>query len=166
MKRIERFCIFGLHRCILLFYFFTLTFTIETELLKDAHSATFDIPNGDVSILIEAINTSNSNDEPDTINLANNGSYVLTQINNVTDGTNGLPSITGGLTINGNGATIERSSADGTPPFRIIHVGGEFFVTLNDLIITNGANTNGGGIFNNGLLTLNNVTIIDNFAEN
>ena len=55
-----------------------------------AEAATFNIANGDVAGLISAINTANSNNQDDTINLASNGDYVLTVPDN---GSNGLPVI-------------------------------------------------------------------------
>ena len=67
--------------------------------------------------LNNAINTANSNGEPDTINLATNGTYTLTAVNNTTsNGANGLPAIrhessnvVSDLIINGNGATLQRA---------------------------------------------------------
>jgi hypothetical protein len=136
-----------------------------------AHAATFNIADGDVTALINAINTANGNAEADTINLAAGGTYTLTAVDNDTDGPNGLSSIAddgagNGITINGNGATIQRSSAGGTPDFRILHVAPGGDLTLNDVTITNGdpgANS-GGGIYNEGTLKLENVTVKDNDA--
>src|SRR5207253_6689253 len=83
--------------------------------VQSALAATFTIANGDVAGLISAINTANVNDEADTINLASGGAYTLTAVNNTTDGANGLPVLVNDLlgpdlTINGNGATIQRST--------------------------------------------------------
>ena len=69
----------------------------------------------DVTQLINAINTANGNGEADTINLAAGCPYTLTDGPFLADGSNGLPSIASEITINGNGATIERSSEGGTP---------------------------------------------------
>jgi CSLREA domain-containing protein len=91
------------------------------------------IADGDVAGLKAAITSANSNGDDDIINLAANGTYTLTTVDNTDsapglDGTNGLPIIKrdGGhsLTINGNDATITRSSASGTPEFRIIEIDG------------------------------------------
>jgi len=92
-----------------------------------AQAAVFNIPNGDVAALKNAITTANGNGQADTINLAANGSYTLTAIDNSASGANGLPVIINNvsgldLTINGNGATIQRSTAPGTPEFRILQV--------------------------------------------
>jgi len=107
----------------------------------------------------------------DTIVLPTGGTYTLTVVNNATDGPNGLPSITSEITINGDGATIERSS---TSDFRIFHLGSGGNLTLNDVTITNGKAPDGasgsvgygGGIFNGGTLTIQNSTVSNNSAGN
>ena len=96
-----------------------------------AQAATFNIADGDVTALINAIVTANGNGQADTINLAAAGSYTLTAVDNDSDGPDGLPSITSEIIINGNGATIERSSTGGTPDFRIFHVESDGNLTLN-----------------------------------
>ena len=61
-----------------------------------------------------------------------------------------------------NGATIER-----TDSFRIFFVGSNGDLTLNDLTVSGGSATNGGGIFNSGgTVTLNGSSISDNTADN
>src|SRR6185503_10950002 len=70
-------------------------------------AATYNVANGDVAGLIAAINSANSSAAPNVINLANGGTYTLTTVDN---GSNGLPVINNSMTINGNGATIQRSS--------------------------------------------------------
>ncbi|HTU92269.1 MAG TPA: hypothetical protein VMF69_19465, partial [Gemmataceae bacterium] len=101
------------------------------------------VGNSDVAGLIAAINTANTDGQPTTINLAANGTYNLTKINNYDlvnglKGANGLPQITGNVTIQGNGATIERSSAAGTPAFRLLDVESCGNLTLNNLTIEGG----------------------------
>jgi HYR domain/Right handed beta helix region/PKD domain len=88
---------------------------------------TFNIADGDVAGLIAAINSANASSCPTTINLAHNGTYTLTDV--ADDGSgfyccgpSGLPYVQSPLTINGSGATIQRSNAAGTPPFGIIRV--------------------------------------------
>ena len=46
------------------------------------------------------------------------------------EGGSGLPSVTTDITIEGNGAIVERSPAAGTPPFRVFHVAPEGRLTL------------------------------------
>src|SRR5919109_3041074 len=68
-----------------------------------AHVAEFTCAAGDVACLIEAITQANSNGVANTITLEA-GTYTLTEVNNVTDGPNGLPSVTGIMTFQGGGA--------------------------------------------------------------
>ena len=56
---------------------------VAISLCRQTSAATFN-PN-DVASLITAINTSNTNSEDDTIELATNGTYTLTAINNGTN---------------------------------------------------------------------------------
>ena len=132
--------------------------------------------------LKSAIVTTNSNSQDDTINLATNvsagtGSYTLSSVDNATSGPNGLPVITADgvhtLTINGNGATIWRSTSSGTPDFRILFVGGAS-ATINALTLRNGnlSTTNnfysdiGAGFYSTGTAALNSCTITGNSAPN
>src|SRR5437588_2709680 len=110
-----------------------------------AQAAVFNIADGDVAGLKSAINTANSNGQDDTINLATNGTYTLTAVDNTDNGANGLPRIledlagqtSHSLTINGNGATIVRTGT--APDFRILAIyqpQGAANVTPNDLTIS------------------------------
>src|SRR3982751_3223848 len=92
--------------------------------VRPAYPAVFDIPNGDIAGLRAAIVAANGNGESDTINLADGGTYTLTAVDNFVNGSNGLPEIRNDaagldLTIDGHGATIQRSTAPGTPEFRL-----------------------------------------------
>jgi hypothetical protein len=133
--------------------------------------ATFNIANGDVAGLKSAITMSNINAQDDTIELFANGSYTLTARDSFL---NGLPQILpdGGhkLTIHGNGATIQRSSAGGTQAFRIFETKSGANLTLTGLTLTNGnlasgTFAHGGAIYNNrdettnATLTIANCTI-------
>lgn len=139
-----------------------------------AAAATFNIPNGDVAALKSAIVAANSNGQADTINLASGGIYTLSAIDN---GVNGLPVIGNDvagldLTINGNGARIQRSSATGTPAFRILAIATDASVNCTGLTIANGKlngsaalTSYGGGIFNDlGSLSATNCSVIANSA--
>jgi CSLREA domain-containing protein len=99
------------------------------------------IANGDVAALKAAISTANTNGDADVINLAAKGTYILTTVDNATNGPNGLPVIVSdgphSLTINGNGATITRSAAQGTPSFRIGKINSGI-VTISVVTISNG----------------------------
>ncbi len=78
----------------------------------------------------------------------------------------GLPVITGKVTIPSSGATIARSSATGTPTFRIFDVASTGSLTMNSVTIKNGlansATQGGGGIFNHGTLTVTGSTFPGN----
>jgi len=110
--------------------------------------AVFNIPNGDIAALIAAANTVKSNNEPDTINLAPNGLYTFTAPYTTSAADSGnrcaLPAIStysfpgDSVTINGNGATLQRSTAPGTPLFRLLVIGAPLTATINDLTVTNG----------------------------
>ena len=145
-----------------------LALLVAISLCRQTSAAIFH-PN-DVASLITAINTSNTNTEDDTIELATNSTYTLTVINN---DTNGLPVIgsDGGhkLVIHGNGATLQRSTAGGTPAFRIFQIGTGADVTIDRLTIMNGnqnvSGGEGGGIDNNhATLTITNSTLSNNSA--
>jgi hypothetical protein len=141
--------------------------------------------------LIDDINYANSNTGNFTINLTDN-TYNFTSANNNTFGPNALPVITGNITINGNGAVLERDPSLGNnTPFRFFYVSGSQVaspsgsqstvaatgsLTLENLTLEGGlvqggsSGTGGGGlgaggaIFNMGNLTLNGVTVEQNDA--
>jgi hypothetical protein len=137
-----------------------------------------------VSDLIADINAANSAGGTNTITLTapTSSPYVLTAVNNSTDGPTGLPVIAGGnakqadtLTIVGNGDIIERSTASGTPDFRLFDVANGGSLTLENLTLENGlevgsgSSAEGGAIYNQGSLILSNlggnVTVQDNIAQ-
>ena len=119
------------------------------------------------SALISAITTANLTNG--TVTLTAGCTYALTAINNTTDGGGvGLPVITGRVTIQGAGATIARSTAAGTPVFRIFDVSTAGSLTLNSVTISNGLANNGqqggGGIFSHGTLSVTGSTFSGNSA--
>jgi hypothetical protein len=127
-------------------------------------AAVFSIPCGNVAALIAAINTANANGQNDTINLPA-CTYVLTKVQDNTDGPSGLPSITSQITIKGAGATrtiIERSL--GALPFRLVHVAPSGKLTLQGVTLTLGLLTSGtgGGLLNTGNLALIRSAVRDN----
>ncbi|MBA2377289.1 MAG: hypothetical protein H0V75_14380 [Rubrobacter sp.] len=134
-----------------------------------AKAADFDVGNGDVAGLKAAINAANQNNEADTISLADNGTYTLTEVDNTAEGSNGLPQIASEITIEGNGATIQRSDADGTPAFRILRVSDDGNLTLESTTISGGdgnggGGNGGGGALNRGTLTASNSTFSQNIG--
>jgi hypothetical protein len=84
--------------------------------------------------------------------------YNLTTVDNTTDGANGLPSITGDITIVGNGATIQRDPA--APAFRLFHIAATGSLTLDNLTVSGGLASgtapgdDGGAVYNRGTLAL------------
>lgn len=134
----------------------------------DVRAAVFNIADGDVPGLIAAINTANANGDADTINLAANGAYTLTAVDNLTDGPNGLPSIDSELTINGRGAVISRGGKDGTSELRILHLSAGADVTLYQTTLSRGLLTSdsGAGLYSRaGAAVLNACAISDNTAN-
>jgi predicted outer membrane repeat protein len=127
-----------------------------------ASAAASSIACGDVAGLIAAINTANTNNQADTIDLAAGCTYTLTAINNTGDGPNGLPMIVsdGGnaLIINGNGATITRV---GAASFRLIYVASGATLSIQNLTLSNGQN-DGGAALNYGTLSVSNSIISGN----
>jgi hypothetical protein len=128
-------------------------------------AAVFQCPSGDVACLIAAINTANGNGEDDTITLRA-GTYTLAEVDNTSDGSNGLPSVTSPITIQGAGADrtiIERQAS--APRFRILHVGAEGVLQLEGLTVRGGVTDDaGGGILNFGQLRITNSRLTDNDA--
>lgn len=145
----------------------------------------FDIAPGDVAGLIQALDQANGiGGLPIIISLAAGSTYALSTPDNYWYGPNGLPAIAADVTINGNGATIERV---GSTPFRIFYVSGGFDglpagqLTLNNMTVEGGLAEGGNGgdgiagggggaglggaIFNQGNLNLSGVTLTGNTAQ-
>jgi len=126
--------------------------------------------------LVWSINNANGNGPgTDTINLDPGCVYQLGVVDNTIDGNNGLPSITSSIVINGNGATVRRSTGAQKSAIRLFHIsqGGE--LVLNDIRLYDGLGmeppdvsillrNSGGAIFNNGVLTVNNSDLDYNRA--
>jgi hypothetical protein len=95
--------------------------------------------------LINDINLANAAGGANTITLTapSSSAYTLTAVDNTTDGATGLPVIHAGdnLTIVGNGDTIERSTASGTPAFRLLDVAAG--ATLADISLQRGSGAHG-----------------------
>lgn len=149
-------------------------FLILTFIVTKSFGINFTIANGDVAALINAIVSANTNTEADVINLASNGSYILTTVNYTSSnpgtsgnaGQRGLPDLLNNvsgldLTINGNGATIQRNTASAN--FGLFSSGG--YTIFNDVIFRNGnVNAQGGAIFVQfkGNVEINNCKFYDN----
>jgi hypothetical protein len=169
------------------------TFRPMLEQLEDRLApATYTVNPADVSNtgsgttggLVWAINQANAAGGSNSIELASGSTYKLTAVDNYWYGPDGLPAISSTMTIDGNGATIERDPALGTStPFRLFFVSGGISglaagtLTLNNMTLQNGlakggdATGGGGGglgaggaIFDQGTLNLNGVTLTGNVA--
>jgi hypothetical protein len=136
---------------------------------------------GDGCTLREAIENANNNaatwpdcaagSGADIITLPAGVTITLTEVDHGSNqGADGLSEITSNITINGNNSIIERSSAGGTPQFRLFDIASGV-VTLNNVTVRNGRAGDGpvglgggfgGGINNQGALTLNNSTVSAN----
>jgi hypothetical protein len=137
-----------------------------------------DVKCGDVPGLIDAINAANKSRVASTIRLNSDSKpgcvYTLTAAYGGYEGQTGLPAASSSskVSIQGNGATIERSAAPNTRAFRLLHVAKGVTVEINDLTIRNGyarmqgtQYALGGAIYNEGDLTLTDCSLENNLAE-
>ena len=146
----------------------TVTFKVDT-----VPSQTFNVACGDVAALRAAITSANATLAADTINVTGGPcSFTLHDSVDPAAGGNGLPIVVHPLTVEGNGATIERSTDAGTPNFRIWFVFGTIDpadgLTLHNMVVK------GGGLTGNNVgagvaaylaaLNLDGVTIQANTA--
>jgi hypothetical protein len=139
--------------------------------LESSNAAEFFCTSGNVPCIIAAIKEANQNGKENTINLAI-GTYTLQAIDNnivgpegLLEGPNGLPSITGRITIRQNelGATIERERA--AESFRLFHVSSGGSLNLFGLGLRYGRDSSdfgGGAIFNRGMLRVERSAIYEN----
>src|SRR6516164_886117 len=139
---------------------------LEDRMLPSTYSA------ATASDLIADINAANLQGGANTIVLTAPATspYVLTAVDNTTDGPTGTPVIQQGdnLTIVGNGDTIERSA---TVAFRLFDVASGASLTLQNvtlqggLAVGSGSAADGGAIFNQGTLILSGATVQNNTAR-
>ncbi|HEV3085081.1 MAG TPA: hypothetical protein VGY66_35300, partial [Gemmataceae bacterium] len=126
-----------------------------------------------VSDLIADINAANLASGSNSITLVAGNTFSLTAVDNITDGATGLPVIAANdnLIILGNGDTIARSTAAGTPAFRLFDVEAGAALDLFGLTLQNGLASGvgdsawGGAIYSAGTLTLSFVTVQNNTAQ-
>jgi predicted outer membrane repeat protein len=115
-----------------------------------------------VSDLVADINASNQSGGSNTITLTapTADAYVLTTVNDTTDGNRGLPQIAAGdnLTIIGQGDTIDGNGLG------VLDVANGATLILQNLTLQNGGAAAGGAVYNHGSLDLNGVTVQGNSA--
>jgi len=106
---------------------------------------------------------------PDTITLPAASTFTVPDVDNTTDGENGLPSITSEITIDGNGSIIERDTG-AADTFRLFHVAAGGDLTLDATTVRYGIADDdpddyGGGILSFGYLDIRNGSVISgNYA--
>jgi hypothetical protein len=140
---------------------------LEDRTLPSSYTA------ANVSDLIADINAANLAGGSNTIALVAGTTFALTAVNNTTDGATGVPQIAANdnLTILGNGATIARGTAGGTPAFRLFDVASGASLSLQSLTLEGGLASSaaaaalGGAIYNQGALTLSGATVKGNVAQ-
>jgi hypothetical protein len=140
---------------------------LEDRTLPSAYTA------GSVADLIADINAANAAGGSNTIALVAGTSFVLSAVNNTTDGATGLPVIAANdnLGIAGNGDTIARSTATGTPAFRLLDVAGGAALALSNVTLEgglafgSGVSAEGGAIYTQGTLLLSGLTVQNNIVQ-
>ena len=128
------------------------------------YGAVFNCASGRTDCLAAAINAANENGTANTINLAAGPFQLSSFPPHDADGHNGLPSITGVLTINGDpgGTTNIYRAAGRTATLRVFHVAATGNLTLTMLTLWNGSAEDGGAIFNRGTLLIRNCSLSNN----
>ena len=107
--------------------------------------------------LREAVAGVNSSNAP-----TNSVEFAMAPAGNTISLTQGTLQLFKNATIVGLGATnltVQRSTAVGTPEFRVFYVGGSAFVEISDLTVANGSDVGGGAIYNDGRLLLSSSTL-------
>jgi hypothetical protein len=116
--------------------------------------------------LESAINTANASSTGGMLALNGKCTYTLADSDNLASSGdfNGLPVVTNLITIWGHGATIKRSAS--APVFRIFEVGSTGNLVINNLTVSGGNATAGGGIYvdDAGILGVNNSQVTHNTA--
>jgi hypothetical protein len=109
-----------------------------------------DVPAGDVAALVAAITTANANGEADTITLARRDLQPGRRRQHAVVGRQRAAVVTSPITIEGNGAILERG-AGAVGGFRHLTIDGGGHLTVNDLTIRNGttgtAGQDGGAVY-------------------
>ncbi len=134
------------------------------------HATAYTVTCSDSDLISKINSAAGSSNQADTVTLTEDCVYTLTSA--VSDGTdngaNGLRRLTsasGALTIIGNGATIQRSSANGTASFRLFEVSSGTLI-IENLMLANGSTSDAAGLWNyGGTVTLRNATITGSRAS-
>lgn len=116
---------------------------------------------GSVCTLEEAITSANNDNAAGNGCVDGSGADTITLQADVTLTTQ-LPTISSAITIEGGGHFI--SGNNSLVVGRVLLIASGISVTLNATTVKNGNGGNGGGIYNNGTLTLTNSTVSGNTA--
>jgi chitodextrinase len=107
-----------------------------------------------------------------TVTLTAGCTYTLTTVNSTVDGPSAFADIVGNVTVVGNGATVTRSNAGGTPDFRFFIIDDGGALSLSNLTLSNGSITNvvneahgGAAIINRSVLTVSDVNFVNNHEQ-
>ena len=126
----------------------------------DAPLAT--VPCGDAAALVTAVGQVAASGG--TVSLATGCVYTLTSVEAMgANGPDGLPIITGNVTIAGTGATIRRSAS--APDFRIAEVAPSGRLTVSGVTFSGGRAVDGAGILDAGALTLQQSAVTTSTAS-
>lgn len=123
-----------------------------------AQAATFTVADHDTKALIAAIRAAESTLEPDRIELARSGLYVVREASDSTRQL-GLPLIRSAITIVGNGAEIRRYSDQ---EFALVGIAHSGKLALENISLAEAAR---GALINRGVLHLDRVRITDSLAD-
>jgi hypothetical protein len=138
------------------------------------------VVDGVTCTLVDAITAANSDSATDGCSAGSGADEIqltvdvtLTEVDNTTDGSNGLPSITSDVTIEGIGGSLPRAIVRdlAAPDFRIFDVASSGTLWLKSVSVRNGSSIGGfpqgagGGIRNLGVLTLTTSEVSDNSAN-
>ncbi|MGW2330594.1 right-handed parallel beta-helix repeat-containing protein [Streptomyces sp. NPDC001700] len=119
------------------------------------------VPCGDSAALVTAVGQAAAGG---TVVLAAGCVYTLTSVAATgANGPDGLPIITGNVTITGTGATIRRSAS--APDFRIAEVASGGRLTVSGVTLSGGRAVDGAGILDQGSLTLQQSAVTANVAS-
>jgi fibronectin type 3 domain-containing protein len=128
------------------------------------------VPCSDSSSLVTAVGAVASSGG--TVTLTAGCTYTLTTVKSTADGPSAFADILGNVTLVGNGATITRSNAGGTPDFRFFIIDDGGALTLSNLTLSNGSITNtvteihgGAAIINRSVLTVSGVNFVNNHEQ-
>src|SRR6266550_2638651 len=126
--------------------------------------------------LVTALAAVSGTGQSGTVTLTAGCTYTMTAVDNTADGPNAFPDILGSVTLVGNGATITRATAGGTPDFRFFTVDDTGSLDVSNVTFSNGStpaasgtppvpNHGGAAIINRNVLNVAGVTFLNNNSQ-